>query len=80
MIVEIGADKFQVVNEGKGASLADLILDGIQHAQHQLRNVTHGCADITDDHDFGFHHPVPVVQLHGYAVILQVRAQCSFGI
>ena len=52
-----------MVDEGKSMRLANLVLDGKQQAEHQLRDVAHGCADIADDHDFWFEGVVAVVDL-----------------
>ena len=78
--VKLFRDIFQMVDKGKGVGLADLVLDGIEQAEHQLGDRTHGRADIADHHNFRLEGAVEVLQLQRHATVFQVGAQCAFDV
>jgi hypothetical protein len=54
-----------VIDISKGVGLADLILERIEQAQHQLGARTHRGADITEDHKLWFQAPLAMLDLDG---------------
>ena len=47
---QIGRDVFKVVVEGEGIGARDLVLHGMDQAQHELGAVAHRGRDVADDH------------------------------
>src|SRR5215208_677346 len=72
--IELLRNIFEMVDEGERVSLADLALEGKKKCQHQFRAESHGCADITNDHDLWLAGSIAIFDFHRHALILEIAS------